>query len=1104
MKKETINTFDTGLVRDLHPLTTPNNVLTDALNATLVTFNGNENILQNDMGNVEVGTAFLPAGYVPVGMKEYGGIIYVAAWNPELKKGQIGSFPSPKQLWESGDWTVNSAGNQLLTAEFKQSDFYNGDFIHTEIVQKELFSYSDGLAKELHPGDRFCITIKDTINTYLHNCVSTDKLKIQLAVVKEDGTIEVIEDASNNWFFTPFTDNGGATLSEQATNTAVNTIATNNCQVFKGSSSGKLLLIVTIKTLDSFDLTRNYSIINENGNDYIVVTFNGIGTIGNKTLQTNTPNSNLSLYKDGVSGETLVLSQKDATEGVLAYSIYPKLDDQGIIQRFKRSGKINFNKIKQSQDDFHEWRYFVTDDYIKIGWAYEFYNLDESKQIEYIEIAFYDYECPSKYNPGGEGDAPVDKLIITKDYYSGNFEEIIRREDSALCTGRIYIVEFRRKITGENPVIITDKMLYCSTLYNKYYNSLYNNASDLEITEFHGLGTQPAQLDLNTELEYQKSGVTQVKVKNPTNSSFQDVGNITNLNQGYYVTEDSKINDGIEDTTENAHEYITKLTNTYNASITINPSIKVDEGIIGQPKQANIDSIISGFSIDSITSNTNNSWTTTSSNAVFSNTNVSNNTIQITSSGNTVVNNHKLNISGISFSEDRFIQGLSTELQQSTYTIQELAPLYSPTMTAENKRKVFSAYNRESPILVSMRKNCSWYNSTLRGNDVITGSESGAGDDDSGLDASVRRLNETFIPTVSILAGQDGQDASLWVDSKNNNVKRVSRGGWSCGKNEVDGSDNFLAAVWKFSNGYSRMVNLFTPRTWKAQATETWPRLDVMLKCFMSQIFIMQNVSKNGKFITTNSKYYRYQEGDSNLHFNLQSSNISDSLTTNIMYPHDDADNTNIPLTDILAIWQAKSTTAYGAHKLNEVVNLIPRVDITYQSTISLDQTFTEDFGLSDILRYYLGNKLDFTNTNSKSPSVIYRVNTSKNAENKAVCANSNSTGPLPNNDGAFQWNSQPELVECTGGNTQEVMYDWKGGTWTMKVSLKKMFITKGEYEGWTNIPDNEQNELLGRSEYAEGRNTVCKWVENKDHQAPDLYYSVLTSDKSIYSVTTM
>ena len=85
------------MVKDLHPLTTPNNVLTDALNATLVTYNGNEMVLQNDMGNAKIGTAFLPEGYVPVGMKEHGGTVYVAAYNPITNKSQIGSFPSPER-----------------------------------------------------------------------------------------------------------------------------------------------------------------------------------------------------------------------------------------------------------------------------------------------------------------------------------------------------------------------------------------------------------------------------------------------------------------------------------------------------------------------------------------------------------------------------------------------------------------------------------------------------------------------------------------------------------------------------------------------------------------------------------------------------------------------------------------------------------------------------------------------------------------------------------------------------------------------------------------------------------------------------------------------
>ena len=37
--------------------------LSDALNATITTMNGNELILQNDMGNRRVDNAYLPAGY---------------------------------------------------------------------------------------------------------------------------------------------------------------------------------------------------------------------------------------------------------------------------------------------------------------------------------------------------------------------------------------------------------------------------------------------------------------------------------------------------------------------------------------------------------------------------------------------------------------------------------------------------------------------------------------------------------------------------------------------------------------------------------------------------------------------------------------------------------------------------------------------------------------------------------------------------------------------------------------------------------------------------------------------------------------------------------
>ena len=50
-RKEAVNTFTDGMISDLNPISTPNTVLTDCLNGTLITYDGNEYSLQNDKGN---------------------------------------------------------------------------------------------------------------------------------------------------------------------------------------------------------------------------------------------------------------------------------------------------------------------------------------------------------------------------------------------------------------------------------------------------------------------------------------------------------------------------------------------------------------------------------------------------------------------------------------------------------------------------------------------------------------------------------------------------------------------------------------------------------------------------------------------------------------------------------------------------------------------------------------------------------------------------------------------------------------------------------------------------------------------------------------------
>jgi hypothetical protein len=61
--EQTTNVFNKGLQTDTHPMVQGNDTLSDALNATLVTMNGNEVVLQNDMGNAKIDNAYLPPGY---------------------------------------------------------------------------------------------------------------------------------------------------------------------------------------------------------------------------------------------------------------------------------------------------------------------------------------------------------------------------------------------------------------------------------------------------------------------------------------------------------------------------------------------------------------------------------------------------------------------------------------------------------------------------------------------------------------------------------------------------------------------------------------------------------------------------------------------------------------------------------------------------------------------------------------------------------------------------------------------------------------------------------------------------------------------------------
>ena len=198
-KSEAINTFAQGLVMDINPLVAPNDGVCNALNATLITMNGNENVLQNDMGNGRVETAFLPEGYVPLGTTELGGIIYIVSYNPLNKKCQIGSFPSPERNISTDK--ISDLNQTLNNTDFKydaQTGAQTGALVY--YLKKEL---NEGLT--FNPGDKF-IVYGDTIDanfanlydeaSYTPDKMSTAKnytLKLDIGTVTDTGKLVKFE-----------------------------------------------------------------------------------------------------------------------------------------------------------------------------------------------------------------------------------------------------------------------------------------------------------------------------------------------------------------------------------------------------------------------------------------------------------------------------------------------------------------------------------------------------------------------------------------------------------------------------------------------------------------------------------------------------------------------------------------------------------------------------------------------------------------------------------------------------------------------------------------------------------------------------------------------
>jgi len=249
----------------MHPLTTQETMMTDALNATTLTYNGNEWMLQNDMGNTRIQDAVtgsimgLHPGFVPLGMKERGGVMYIVSMNKE-GVGEIGSIPSP-HITYSGfeDPYVSGASSEEK-------------IILTEELQSKGSATTDE-EKLLSPGDPFivCLSIDPDSLPLISTAFEKKYYKVKLfAITGAYGEIDLEQyitgytqqmssdtqnpDESEYWFSTKDINSQLERLNEM-----------NQCLYYPNIPDGKLCIKIVPEEITNFNfgptnLNKNYSI----------------------------------------------------------------------------------------------------------------------------------------------------------------------------------------------------------------------------------------------------------------------------------------------------------------------------------------------------------------------------------------------------------------------------------------------------------------------------------------------------------------------------------------------------------------------------------------------------------------------------------------------------------------------------------------------------------------------------------------------------------------------------------------------------------------------------------------------------------------------------
>ena len=524
------NTFENGLLMDFHPLTVPNTAVTNCLNGTFLTYNGNEFVLQNDMGNGKVETAALPAGYIPLGTTSFGGIIYIVSYNPLKDVCQIGCFPSPERNFSYEELTEDGFQIHSIT----NSDFKNGDNIINFKTKVELTKIT------LNPGDKFLITSDlannaDRITDYKSSSrrIGDNPKFLRLHVATKDSSGRLVYlDSSLKWY--KFEQNKYYYIPKDST--IEDTLVASKYSIFNSKLSGNLYLIAELETISMFSST--YTITADNDDYYLTLNLEWNSDNWNetqqgidpKTILFNSPasdqqvslipvgstnessefsidvyNSELDTvdgtkdvsqrYKENGGDINIDLQNKVNTISVLCGKIPQHYIDEkeninrnfklipamefGALPTFEVSQNINFAQIGTGNTIIDEWRYFKQDDSLILTYGFQDYPKPFYKTFE-VSLHFMSLDLNEIFQIKNIG----------KISYAGSFTTELEF-DSLFEENNLYIIKITKKSALANSEDITEipeevigyRLLYTTDFFNEHYISDVEDYSTLNLPD---------------------------------------------------------------------------------------------------------------------------------------------------------------------------------------------------------------------------------------------------------------------------------------------------------------------------------------------------------------------------------------------------------------------------------------------------------------------------------------------------------------------------------------------------------------------------------------------------------------------------------------------